>query len=166
ALSFFRRCYVLDPTDTLGIRFSIHNITNENVPELNKINEPEIDPYLHYMKYNIPIRDAYDPNIKLNYKEWIDKGKNYQFILIAEAHNNDTSLMGMKADDIHLHFLQHQMVETALALNDPKELRLDLARLVASGMTRHDAIHYLGRQFMTFVQEIMKSRQQQMGKED
>jgi hypothetical protein len=43
-----------------------------------------------------------------------------------------------------LHAAIHQVVENQLALDQPPEARRALARLVAGGLPRHEAIHALG----------------------
>jgi hypothetical protein len=43
-----------------------------------------------------------------------------------------------------LHAALHQVVENQLALDQPPEARRALARLIAGGLPRHEAIHALG----------------------
>lgn len=53
-----------------------------------------------------------------------------------------------------LHSSLHLIVENQLAADDPSEVRPALARLMADGMSRHDAVHALGWLVMTYVKRV------------
>ena len=67
--------------------------------------------------------------------------------------------------EVQTHIQIHELIETALAANDPPGVRLQLARMVGSGMSRHEALHnlgielYRGLQKMTQQQENSTARQ-------
>jgi tetratricopeptide (TPR) repeat protein len=148
ALEYYRKCYMCDPMDHLAARFAIHRLTGEPMPLLEQTETPGIDPYTMIDKYEIPIHDSYDPNVKVNPEEWLNWPESYRYILILQAHRMDPIFQSKNPDTIQTHMALHHVAENALALNDPPKVRLDAARLIGSGMTRQDVIHFLGQQLL------------------
>ncbi len=51
---------------------------------------------------------------------------------------------GLDREHLRAHLLIHEMVEKQLADNDPPEVGRVLHRLLANGLSRHEAIHAIG----------------------
>lgn len=51
---------------------------------------------------------------------------------------------GLEREHLRAHLLIHEMVEKQLAENDPPEVSRVLHRLLANGLSRHEAIHAIG----------------------
>jgi len=148
AVNQFRYVYGLDPTDHLGARFAINRLTGETMPLLDPNFRGGIDPYLFVAEYDVPIKDVYDPNVKVDPVKWLDWDTSYKMLLIANAHQNDPMMAYAKAPEIQQHIQLHLVTESAIATNEPPMIRLQLARLIASGNSRHDALHNMGQQML------------------
>ncbi len=57
-----------------------------------------------------------------------------------------------------LHAAIHQVVENQLALDDPPEARRALTRLLAGGLSRHEAVHAIGLLVANAAAAAMESR--------
>ena len=51
---------------------------------------------------------------------------------------------GLERDHLRAHLLIHEMVEKQLAEDDPPEVSRVLHRLLANGLSRHEAVHAIG----------------------
>jgi hypothetical protein len=51
---------------------------------------------------------------------------------------------GLEREHLRAHLLIHEMVEKQLAENDPPEVGRVLHRLLANGLSRHEAVHAIG----------------------
>jgi hypothetical protein len=51
---------------------------------------------------------------------------------------------GLEKEHLRAHLLIHEMVEKQLAENDPPEVGRVLHRLLANGLSRHEAVHAIG----------------------
>jgi len=51
---------------------------------------------------------------------------------------------GLDREHLRAHLLIHEMVEKQLAENDPPEVGRVLHRLLANGLSRHEAVHAIG----------------------
>jgi len=82
----------------------------------------------------------YDPDLNPDPTEWmaLDEGER---LMRIEAHHR---LAGIPMPDGPLHALCHIIVENQIALGDATPVRRTLARLIAEGLDRHEAIHALG----------------------
>ncbi len=58
-----------------------------------------------------------------------------------------------------LHTTMHVIVENQLAANDPPEVSATLKRLVADGLTRHEAVHAIASVVAEALFGVMKKRQ-------
>jgi tetratricopeptide (TPR) repeat protein len=153
ALPIYRKCYQLDPMDGIGVRFGIHRITHEKLPVLDPQSGIEIDPYMFTREYDIPIRDVYDPNTRLDPKKWLSMSETYQFLLISKAHASDPAFKNAKPEQLQAHLILHHITESTLASNIEPHFRLSLARMVAQGYSRHEAVHLLGQQLLRMYQD-------------
>ena len=66
--------------DYLGNRFALKHLTEENFPATGKDDTNEIDPYLYINEYNIPIRDTYDPNVRIDTETWLGWSSSYRIL--------------------------------------------------------------------------------------
>lgn len=51
---------------------------------------------------------------------------------------------GLEREHLRAHLLIHEMVEKQLAENDPPEVGRVLHRMLANGLSRHEAVHAIG----------------------
>ncbi|MBN1357103.1 hypothetical protein JXA40_12645 [bacterium] len=152
ALEYYWKCYRLDPLDHLAARHAIYRISNQPMPFVGKKHSGAVDPYAFIDKYDIPIHDVYDPSLRINPDQWLDWPESYRYILILKSHTRDPGFRDRDPDTIHGHMAIHYLAETALALNDPPQIRLEVARLIAGGMSRQETIHFLGEQLLKGMQ--------------
>jgi hypothetical protein len=55
-----------------------------------------------------------------------------------------------------MHVVIHQIIESQLAANNPPETAQNLARLLEQGLTRHDAVHEIGKALARNIAQLMK----------
>ncbi len=139
------KAYSLEPYDQIGIRFYINERTGANFPEMDRDQHKNVavEPYRHILKYSIPIRDRYNPNGKQHYQTWLDWSPYYRSALITDAHAGYEEIQKMSRQEFINHLHLHELAETSIAENMP-DIRLMLARMLASGVPRHEAIHEIG----------------------
>ena len=68
----------------------------------------------------------------------------------------DTPHAKVDKKGLRAHLLIHAMVEKQLIDNDPPETRLALERLEAESLSRHEAVHRIGKVVMKEAMEMMK----------
>src|SRR5437762_3456301 len=85
-----------------------------------------------------------DPDAWLALDEWA----RMELVETAHAH--------VKLPNVRAHATIHTIAENQLAADDPAITRATLARLVAGGMTRHDAIHAIGRVILFTMQAMLQ----------
>ena len=61
--------------------------------------------------------------------------------------------------NLKLHATLHVLVENQLAMNDPVEAAAAIDRLVADGLSRHDAVHAVGWLVSDYMNEAVKKQQ-------
>lgn len=84
---------------------------------------------------------SYDANQAPNPAAWLETDEALRIAAVEEYHvENEPHLL---ADSLLLHAAMHSTVETQLAAGDPPQIRNALARLQASGVSRHEALHAL-----------------------
>ena len=159
ALACFKQGYLLDPYDHLGNRIFLTRLGNEKkLPGFRNEESIEVDPYLFVGKYNMPIHDRYEPNMKIDPEKWLEWSFTYRMVLINIAHV-EMARQVKKKEDYYQHINLHYMMETALALNDPPGIRLTLARLIGSGMQRHEALHVAGEKLQEIFQQASEQEE-------
>jgi hypothetical protein len=100
---------------------------------------------------------SYDAERAPSPGEWLAAGDTVRMQAI-EAHHR--SLDGHPPNpNARLHALMHLIVENQLAAGDPAEVRATLERLVAAGLTRHEAIHAIGSVMADVVAGVMRNNQ-------
>jgi hypothetical protein len=96
----------------------------------------------------------YDAAIAPEPSTWLNSDDHNKSIAVEEYHR---ALAGHpKMPDRHLHALMHVIVENQLAAGDPPEVVATLERLLAGGLTRHEAIHAIGSVVAEELRLIMK----------
>ncbi len=165
ALELYRKCYRLMPQDPGGVRIALQELTGKAYPQMDeKGREFYVDPYLHYARYkDIPIRDGYDPSTKPDFTQWLKWDESYRRLLIYNAHISWFASQKLSEKEMFMHLLMHDMVESSLARNDPPDLRLHLARMVANGASRHDALHSIGE---AIIADLAEQRRQMKANEE
>ncbi len=163
ALEIFQKMYRLMPQDPGGIRLILQDLTGNNYPQTSGplANRP-VNPYLKFEEYSdFPLHDCYDPNTKTNYSQWLGWDEAYRHLLIFNAHRSWFAANKMSPQDMYSHTIMHDIVETALAHNEPPDLRQALARRIIAGQTRHDVIHEFGMNVMKrFSEQAEKNKNQ------
>ena len=146
ALDVFKRCYWLTPQDPGGVRFALKELTGEEYPCTDeRMARMPVDPYHHYFKFDdMPIRDGYDPDSKPDFDQWLRWEDSYRRLLILLSHQAWFVMNKMKPEEVDVHISLHDITESSLARNFPEGIRMQFARTVAEGKSRHDAVHAIG----------------------
>jgi hypothetical protein len=79
----------------------------------------------------------YDPDREPEAKAWLELDEDERLLRIEAYHR----LAGIPLPDGALHALFHMIVENQIALRDETPVQRTVARLVAEGLDRHDAMH-------------------------
>lgn len=82
----------------------------------------------------------YEPDRSPDPAEWLALAEPERRRLVAEAHL-ETSDAHPKVAAKRAHAIYHVMIENQVAEGEPPEVGGALARLVANGMGRHEALH-------------------------
>jgi hypothetical protein len=96
--------------------------------------------------------EAYDPEVVLGPAAWLALQELDRVDLIEVFHRE----AGGYGEDLRLHSVMHAAVENQLAAADPPEAQQALSRLMADGLTRHDALHAIGSVFVEFLFPVLK----------
>lgn len=86
---------------------------------------------------------AYDPDHAPVSTAWLQLDEGERLEMASSAHRN-LAPDHPPVESMRMHAAIHVTVENQLAAADPPEVPRTLERLVASGMTRHTAIHAIG----------------------
>lgn len=161
ALDMLERCYMLTPQDPAGIRVVLQKFTGEKYPLTDeKTMRLPVDPYHHFFKYNdMPIRDGYDPDSRPDYEQWLRWEDSYRRLLILLSHQGWFVMNKFKPEDVDLHISLHDMTESALARNFPEGIRMQFARTMAEGKSRHDTVHVMGDMILKSMAEAQRQQQ-------
>jgi len=73
---------------------------------------------------------------------WLEADEGERLAAVERAHQGLAA--HARTPKPRLHAAIHQVVENQLALDEPPEARRALARLLAGGLPRHEAVHALG----------------------
>jgi hypothetical protein len=93
----------------------------------------------------------YDPHRNPNPEKWQSFGDLQRANLIEEHH----SKRGIPLPNPRLHAFIHTIVENQIAMRDEIPVKATLARLMAEGLDRHDAIHAIGSILAVQMHEIL-----------
>jgi ATP/maltotriose-dependent transcriptional regulator MalT len=83
---------------------------------------------------------TYDGDEAPDPRAWAEADEG-QRLRAVEAHHRAAPGLHTPTPNARVHAALHVVVETQLASGDPPEARHALARLVASGRSRHEAVH-------------------------
>jgi hypothetical protein len=86
------------------------------------------------------IRLKYDPHVELNPGSWLALDESERIDSVIRYHWRQ----GIRLPDNTVHALIHVIVENQVALGDEYPVKSVLARLMAEGLDRHDAVHAIG----------------------
>jgi hypothetical protein len=64
----------------------------------------------------------------------------------------------LEGDRLRIHLALHTVVETQIRQNEPPETSRTLGRLMSEGLTRHQAIHLIGRAVSEEMVEVMNNQ--------
>jgi tetratricopeptide (TPR) repeat protein len=158
ALDIFSKMYRLMPQDPGGVRVLLQELTGKEYPQTSEnVKNHPVNPFLAFEDYpDFPLHDSYDPNTKPDYSKWLGWEEAYRHLLIFNAHKDWFAANKFSYKDMYTHTVMHDVVESALAQNEPPELRLQVARNMAAGQTRHDLIHEIGHRFLQHFAEKNK----------
>jgi len=100
--------------------------------------------------------EVYDADKDADPEEWLamDEGEQHLWVGAYHALKKPHDL----PPDPEIHSIMHVVAETWLAADDPPEARPALARLIAEGLTRHEAIHAIAMVFADQIWEINQGR--------
>lgn len=94
---------------------------------------------------------TYDPERAPNPAKWLALDEQERMLSVEQHHARER----IELEEPLLHALLHAVVENQIALGI-KPVKQTLARLIAEGLTRHDAIQAMGAVFAEHMLELMK----------
>jgi hypothetical protein len=97
--------------------------------------------------------DRYDPDDAPIPAEWLSLDEGEQLFLIERYHR----AARVRLPNPRLHATIHSIVENQLALDDQVVVRDTLQRLMAEGLSRHDAVHAIGSVLAAQIYDLLKS---------
>jgi len=95
----------------------------------------------------------YDPEIAPDPAQWLALDEQER-ILLAEAHHRDARV---KLPAIEAHAMLHAILENQIAEGVEPVVRA-VPRLMAEGLSRHDALHAIGSVLAEFIFNIMQEQ--------
>jgi hypothetical protein len=98
--------------------------------------------------------DEYNPLVAPDPLTWLAIDEQDRIDMIALYHRSH----GFPGDRVMAHATFHAAVENQLAMDDQMPVRRTLARLMAEGLDRHDAIHAIGFVFADHINELMRDK--------
>ena len=99
----------------------------------------------------------YDANQAPESRSWLASDESARHRAVEAHHQNLETHPGMPNEQLHT--TMHVIVENQLAANDPPEVSATLKRLVADGLTRHEAVHAIASVVAEALFGVMKKRQ-------
>lgn len=112
--------------------------------------------------------DNYDPDIEPNPEAWLALTESDRLELVLEYHIqleddledlDDLEDMEDEMPNMEIHCSMHVVVENQLALDSPPLSRKTMTRLLASGVSRHDAVHAIANAMTQEMFLMMKSNE-------
>jgi hypothetical protein len=98
----------------------------------------------------------YDPEIAPDSREWLELDESERVLLVEEYHRD--ARISLPRRPRRLHATIHTIVENQLALEDQTIVRATLLRLMAAGLTRHDAIHAVGSVLTEHIYDLLHAQ--------
>jgi len=96
---------------------------------------------------------AYDPLEAPDPTEWLDLDEGEATELVEAYHRR----AGISVPNEAMHAGMHVAVEKQIALDDPPATRHAMARLMAEGLDRHEALHAVGSVLAAYIWELAQS---------
>jgi hypothetical protein len=97
----------------------------------------------------------YDASEPPDPEEWLDCDESLRMTLV-EAHHHQLEEAHPVPENPRLHALIHVVVENQIAAGDPPESAATVRRLMAEGLTRHEAIHAVGTVIAAQLFDVMQ----------
>jgi hypothetical protein len=97
--------------------------------------------------------NAYDPDQELDAQAWLELDEEERIEWVAEFHTRAK----IDLPNVTAHAVFHMMVENQVALGVECVVRA-IPRLMAQGLSRHDAIHAVGSVYSDFVFKQLSGR--------
>jgi tetratricopeptide (TPR) repeat protein len=147
AVELYGKIYRLMPYDPGCAREQLRLLTGKSYPQTGEAFEGlPVDPYRQFDDYpDFPLHDSYDPESRTDYVKWLRWEESYRHLLILNAHLNWFAANKFSEKNVIQHILLHDIAETTLAREEHPEMRLNMARSIAQGTSRHEIIHQLGQ---------------------
>jgi hypothetical protein len=98
----------------------------------------------------------YDPEVPPEPKSWLEMDETERLALVEAYHAN----MDEDVPNPTIHAQLHVVIENQIAANDPAAIRRAMARLMADGLDRHDAIHAVATVLIGHLTDVMRSEGQ------
>jgi hypothetical protein len=99
----------------------------------------------------------YDPSRAPDPRAWLATPEAERVELCEKAHATPPP-SHPPIENARLHAAVHAVVENQLALGQPPHVRAALERLMAQGMTRHEAVHEVGTVVSELIFDLVKKK--------
>lgn len=96
----------------------------------------------------------YDPDEAPDPQLWLALGEAVRIGLVRDYHDR----AGIELPSPEGHAAAHVAIESQLALGDPPPIRETMARLIAGGLGRHEALHVIAAELMVLIGDFMAQR--------
>jgi len=98
--------------------------------------------------------NKYDPNQAPDLAEWTCLDESERIALVKQYHKRER----VKLPNATLHAALHVVVENQAAMGDEIAVSKTLDRLLADGLSRHDAVHAVGAVLAGYLHRMMGGR--------
>jgi len=98
--------------------------------------------------------DQYDPLIEPDPEEWLALDEQERIQLVEDYHRRARVRLPHRGRTMHA--IMHAAVENQIAADDPSLVRPTIARLMAEGLDRHDAVHAVAAIMLVQTQTIVR----------
>ncbi len=95
----------------------------------------------------------YDPMRQLNIQRWLGHSEAERIEAVLSYHRKHR----FSAPSLTAHATFHVVVENQVALGDETPVQATLARLMAEGLDRHDALHAIGSVLASHAYDLLKA---------
>jgi len=119
--------------------------SHETPPRSYAFDDPDDDPDLDW---------TYDANSAPDPEAWLATDESVKLAAI-EAHHR---VLAVGLPNPKLHATLHAVVENQLAANAPVETSVTLERLVAAGVSRHEAVHAIGSVVASAIWDVQRRK--------
>jgi len=97
--------------------------------------------------------NRYDPELAPNAEEWLALGEQARISLAEQFHRRAR----IKLPNVRIHATFHAIIENQIAEGHEPVVRA-LARLISTGLSRHDAVHAIGSVLAEHVYDLLKDK--------